>query len=186
MSDKPVRWPHAIARRVAEELLAALEPCCERIAIAGSLRRGKPDVGDIELVYVPRTGQMRKPGELFPQRSELADEIIDRWLADGTLRKRPNVNGVTSWGPQNKFAVHWSGIPVDLFGTTKERWFVALVVRTGSKETNTALAYAAQQRDMRLHAYGLLEGADGQPIIPQFEQEVFERCGMPYREPERR
>jgi len=40
MSDKP-RWPPAIARKVAEQLVAALAPHCERIEIAGSLRRGK-------------------------------------------------------------------------------------------------------------------------------------------------
>ncbi|MBV8772162.1 MAG: hypothetical protein JO266_04470 [Acidobacteria bacterium] len=186
MSDKPVRWPNAIARRVAEELLAALEPRCERSAIAGSLRRGKPDVGDIELVYVSRIGQVRKSGELFPVRGYLADELIDRWLVDGMLRKRPNINGSVTWGEYNKLAVHRSGIPVDLFATTTDRWFVTLVMRTGPMESNVALAAAAKRRGMQFHAYGMLERRDGQPIITQSEQEVFERCGVPYHEPERR
>ena len=51
MSDKQ-RWPAAIARKVADELVEALTPRCEQICIAGSLRRGKPDVGDIEILYI--------------------------------------------------------------------------------------------------------------------------------------
>jgi hypothetical protein len=57
------------------------------------------------------------------------------------LTKRKNKNGVTTWGTLNKLATHaTSGIGVDLFATTHDRWFVSLVVRTGSKETNLSLA----------------------------------------------
>jgi DNA polymerase (family X) len=121
-----------------------------------------------------------------PSRGFLADELLDLWLADGTLRKRPNINGSVTWGEYNKLAVHRSGIPVDLFATTADRWFVTLVMRTGPSESNVALAAAAKRRGMQFHAYGMLEGRDGQSIITQSEQEVFERCGMPYREPEQR
>jgi DNA polymerase/3'-5' exonuclease PolX len=53
-------------------------PRCERIEIAGSLRRGKPNVGDIEIFYVPRIGQVQVLGELFPKSGSLADELLDR------------------------------------------------------------------------------------------------------------
>jgi DNA polymerase/3'-5' exonuclease PolX len=77
-----------------------------------------------------------------------------------------------------------SGIPVDLFATTADRWFVSLVVRTGSKEMNTTLAGSALRRGMQHHAYGVLEvRATGEQIIPQSEREVLERLGVPYREP---
>jgi DNA polymerase/3'-5' exonuclease PolX len=187
MSDKQ-RWPAAIARKVAEELIAELMPCCEQICVAGSLRRGKPDVGDIEILYVSRTGQVCVPGELFPKSGSLADELIEHWLAQGIITKRFNINGSAAWGTLNKLAVHASsGIPVDLFATTAERWFVSLVVRTGSKEMNTTLASSALQRGMQLHVYGVLENTKtGEQIIPQSEREVFERLGVPYREPTER
>jgi len=54
-----VRVPLADARVIAESLMAALGPGCERIEIAGSIRRGRPDVGDIELVAIPRIEQIR-------------------------------------------------------------------------------------------------------------------------------
>ena len=60
-----------------------------------------------------------------------------------------------------------SSIPVDLFATTAERWFVSLVVRTGSKEMNTTLAGSALRRGMQLHMYGVLEvRTTGEQIIP--------------------
>lgn len=50
------RWPHAEALEIAEEIKEALAHHCERIEIAGSIRRKKPEVGDIELLFVPKTG----------------------------------------------------------------------------------------------------------------------------------
>ena len=188
MSNKP-RFSAAIARKVADELAAELAPRCERIEIAGSLRRGKAEVGDIEILYIPKIGQVRMPGELFPQTGSLTDELLNQWLAQRVLAKRPNINGNAAWwGVQNKFAVHVaSGIPVDLFATTAERWFGSLVIRTGSKEMNTTLANSALRRGMQLHSYGVLENArTGEQIIPQSEREVFERLGVPYREPAER
>jgi DNA polymerase/3'-5' exonuclease PolX len=182
------RFPAAIARKVAEQLVTELAPRCERIEIAGSLRRGKADVGDIEILYVPRIGQVHVAGELFPKSGSLADELIEQWLTRGVLTKRSSINGSATWGAQNKLAMHVaSGIPVDLFATTGERWFVSLVVRTGSKEMNTHLASSALRRGMQLHAYGVLENTKtGEQIIPQSEREVFERLGVSYREPTER
>jgi DNA polymerase (family 10) len=187
MSNKQ-RYSAAIAREVVDELANELAPRCDRIEIAGSLRRDKADVGDIEILFIPLMGQVRTRGELFPKRGSLAAELLDRWLVKRVLIKRPNVNGNTAWGAQNKLAVHVaSGIPVDLFATTAERWFVSLVVRTGSKEMNTTLANSALRRGMQLHAYGVLENTKtGEQIIPQSEREVFERLGMPYLEPAQR
>jgi DNA polymerase/3'-5' exonuclease PolX len=114
LSNK-TRFSATIARKVAAELM----PRCEQVCIAGSLRRGKPDVGDIEILYVPRIGQVRMPGELFARSGSLADELIEQWLTRRVLTKRPNVNGATTWGAQNKLAVHAaSDVPVDLFATT--------------------------------------------------------------------
>jgi DNA polymerase (family 10) len=78
-------------------------------------------------------------------------------------------------------------MPVDFFATTPDCWFVALVLRTGPKELNTMLAASALRRGMQLHAYGVLEvTATGEPIIPESEREVFQRLGVPYREPAQR
>jgi DNA polymerase/3'-5' exonuclease PolX len=93
----------------------------------------------------------------------------------------------TAWGGQNKLAVHAaSGIPVDLFATTAEQWFVSLVVRTASKDMNIRLATNAKKRRMQLEAYGGLIDVNGTRIYPQSEREVFVRLGVRYQDPHRR
>ena len=171
MSDKP-RWPAAIAHKVAAELVAELQPRCEQISVAGSLRRAKAEIGDIEILFVPRIGQVHMPGELFPKSGSLADELIEQWLAKGFIIKRHNVNGSTTWNTLNKLAIHASsGLPVDLFATTAKRWFVSLVVRTGSKEMNTALAGSALRRGMNRQRDQLLVGLN--PIQLRERIEAF-------------
>lgn len=125
MSDR-IKHPRAKALAVAEELQAMLSPACERIAIAGSLRRGKQEVGDIELLFVPRMSQ--RPEGLFDTKTvNVAAEVCEKLLRDGLFEKRPNVNGHFTWGESNKHAIHVpSGIPIDLFSTHQEnggcRW----------------------------------------------------------------
>jgi DNA polymerase/3'-5' exonuclease PolX len=91
---------------------------------------------------------------------------------------------------QDKLATHTaSGLNVDLFATTRERWFVSLVVRTGSWEMNTQLAASALRRGLKLHVgvnAAIERTATGAQILPQSEREVFELCGVPYRDPQDR
>lgn len=187
MSDKDKRWPAAEALPVAVEIAAALKPYCSRIVIAGSLRRKKPDVGDIEILYVPKT--VDQPVDMFTSAPvSLADAFIATLLERGTIQKRPSKIGSFTWGDFNKFGVHAkSGIPLDLFGTTELNWWVSLVVRTGSKETNLRLTTGAQKLGKSLNAYGCgVTNADGSVTPAVSEEDVFELCGVPYLQPRER
>lgn len=186
MSDRP-KIPFREAMAVAHELTEALRPYCERIAIAGSLRRRKPLVGDIEILFVPRM-EDRQADMFTSEPADLASEYIDSLLAWGDISKRPNVNGSFSWGQKNKLAIHKSGIPVDFFATTDDAWWVALVIRTGSKTTNLALTMGANKLGRTLHAYGsgVSSNRGGPSITALTEDHVFDLCGVPYLEPEER
>ena len=178
--------PHAEAMRLAQELAAALRPYTTRLEIAGSLRRGKATVGDIELVYVPRFEE-RQLDLLTTGQWDVADERIGGWLMDGTLAKRPNVKGHFTWGEKNKLALHRDGTPVDLFATTEANWFVSLVIRTGSKETNLKLTTGAIRDGNTLNAYGRgITRADGTVVRAESEEHVFQLCGVPYLKPHQR
>lgn len=183
------RYPHAVALSVANELVATLAPYCERIVIAGSLRRQKPDVGDIEILYVPKIGVGVKPGEMLESEINWADAEIKRLETPGCLnylQRRLSADGKQSWGPKNKLAVHWqSGIPVDLFVTSLSNWWVSLVIRTGSTETNLRLTTGARQRGRSLLAYGcgVKDLATGEVLSAASEQDIFYLCGVPYLEP---
>jgi DNA polymerase/3'-5' exonuclease PolX len=187
MSDNKTRHPHAAALAVAQELQAQLSPACHRIAIVGSLRRQRPLVGDVELLFISRRSE--RPEGLFDNRIvDVCSEVCDKLLVDGVLAKRPNVNGHFAWGESNKLAIHVaSGIPIDLFRTTEENWPVSLVIRTGSKETNLKLTTGAMKQGGTLMAYGCgVKWSDGTITPATSEQHVFEMCRVPYKEPEDR
>jgi DNA polymerase (family 10) len=187
MSDKQ-KWPWSMAMPVAEELVELLKPCCERIAIAGSLRRLKPMVGDVEILFVPRMSE--RPDGLFDKKIvSVAHEVIEQKLKEGFFAKRPSKIGVFTWGESNKLAIHTpSGIPVDLFSVPAANWWVSLVVRTGSKETNLRLTTGANKLNRTLHAYGcgVTDRMTGQTTAATSEEHVFELCGVPYLKPKDR
>ena len=165
------------AELIANELLRKLEPVCERITVAGSIRRQKPVVGDIELLVIPKHGGLVGEVDLLDQ------EIIDL-MRRGVLGYRLNKLGSRIYGPKNKLMLHIpSGIGVDIFSTDSECWPVALVVRTGSAETNKRIAMAAIRKGWHLRAYGRgFTTPDGE-LVCRSEMDVFEFAGLPYLEP---
>lgn len=178
------KYPLPLALNVAKELLAYLDPVTERLEICGSVRRRRAEVSDLELLYIPRLEETRE--DFFRTSSLPATERAIQALLDrGILAKRPNVNGYFAWGPQNKLAVHaTSGLPVDLFLTKPENWFVSLVIRTGPKELNLRLIEGAARRGLKLHAYGSgFTDRFGNTVHVTSEEDLFEKCGVPYLDP---
>ncbi len=176
--------------RVADQLIAELSPHCDRICFAGSLRRRKPEVGDLELVYIPREEMRGDPDDIFhtPKFTNVTDLVIARLEGDGVLARRKNINGSEMYGEKNKLMIHVaSGIPVDLFATTVENWWVTLVIRTGSKEMNLRLTNGAIARGGSLNAYGAgVTWRDGHVSVTTSEKAVFDLCGVAYLEPHQR
>jgi DNA polymerase/3'-5' exonuclease PolX len=124
MSGK-VKHPRAKALEVARELTAALRGLCqpERFIFAGSLRRMKPEVGDIEMVYVPLIESRPDPNDLLGHSvvTNLFDLKLNEWLKSGVITKRLGPQGGSAWGSSNKLAVHASsGIGIDFFQTDKQ------------------------------------------------------------------
>lgn len=187
MSDKR-KFPAVEADLVAIALRAVLHPFCERIEIAGSLRRGKRFVGDIEILLVPKLQKISN--DFFNESTQdMAAACLDSLLNRGVIAKRANSLGRFTWGPSNKLGVHVeSGIPVDFFSTIEANWWVSLVIRTGSKETNLELTTGAQRMGRTLHAYGsgVEVNATGEILHAHSEEEVFDLCGRPYKKPEDR
>jgi DNA polymerase/3'-5' exonuclease PolX len=182
------KWPWEIAMPEAEAIVERLKPCCERIAVAGSLRRLKRFVGDIEIVFVPKMS--KRPDGLFDEKIiSVANEVIERLLEDGYFQKRPNEKGAFTWGEKNKLAVHTaSGIPVDLFSEFDPlEWWRTLVIRTGPKMFNIELMATGPKVGVIPHAYNIgLTNAKDERIIVNSEREFIERCGVKYLQPKDR
>jgi hypothetical protein len=111
---------HAQALSLAEDALNALKPHCERVCIAGSIRRLKPEVKDVEIVCIPKS----VPTGLFTDALEVDPDfctIVKRW---------PKGKGE----PTGKYTQRRlpGGIALDLFMVEPESWGLQLVIRTGS------------------------------------------------------
>ena len=174
MKDKV---PLAAAEVVAKELIERLRPACERITVAGSIRRRRLEVSDIELLAIPQ----------YLDMVDHLDREIGALVVQGILGFRKNKLGSRVYGPKNKFMRHLpSGIGVDIFSTTEECWAVSLAIRTGPKESNMAVAVAAQRKGWRLRAYGSGFDTPNGPIQCKSERDVFEFVGLLYKEPRER
>ena len=178
-----VKYPRAAALAVAKEL-CDLQRICDRLICAGSLRRRKLTVGDVEILYIPKFAT--EPDGLFDQKKvNLVDVALEEMIKSGIIAQRRNVNGSAMWGEKNKLAVHVAtGIPVDFFATTEASWYNYLVCRTGSADNNLLIASAAQAKGWKWNPYGVGFTSDsGQVVEVKSERDVFEFVGLPYREP---
>lgn len=187
------KYPRADAIAVARALVSVLAPCCSKIMVAGSLRRRKAEVGDVEILYVPNVVALPDKGDLFAvaKPANAADYALDLLLEHGSLAKRPNSRGSTAWGEKNKLAVHLeSGIPVDLFAANHDNWWNLVVCRTGGRLSNLQVCAGAIAAGWKWNPYG--EGfSRPNPERPGWllikpvssEAEVFQFAGLDYLEP---
>jgi DNA polymerase/3'-5' exonuclease PolX len=124
-TTKKSKVPWAVASRVADELLREFESACERIAVAGSIRRREVLVGDVELLCVPRF----KPDLL----GDAGESLLLRRIED--LRRRCRFVETLRNGERWKtFAMLPAGdvrLLVDLFIVAPDEWGVAMLLRTG-------------------------------------------------------
>lgn len=187
MTSEKVKYPRGLAIEAVREILAMFQAGCRRVVVAGSLRRMKEEVGDVEILYLPNFAEV-KADWFSTRRVNVADRVLDTMLASGLIAKRRNVLFQESWGSQNKYAVHvTSGIPVDFFETYEEAWFNYLVCRTGGAESNMRVASAAQAKGWKWHPYGIgFHDEQGNTVRVGSEREVFELVGLPFLEPKER
>ena len=187
VTDKP-KFPRALAQRVADDLCAVLSPLCDRIVVAGSLRRGKATVGDVEILYIGRTETRPDCADMFGSiEVNLADEAISGLEKAGVIERRRNVAGSEMYGPKNKLVRHCeTGLPVDLFATTAPCWWNYLVCRTGPADSNMRICMAAQRQGWKWNPYGpgFSQGDEIREMTS--EEDVFAFVGLPCLPPSER
>jgi DNA polymerase/3'-5' exonuclease PolX len=181
------------AQRAADALLEALSPACERIVIAGSIRREKPDgIKDIELVAIPRTETATNLfGEPDPHVTRsLLDARIEEINHDvarrGVLAPRAMSDDSFRMGPRYK-ALQWlyDGVlvPVDLFVVLPPaEWGAILAIRTGPAAFSQHLVTNAKRLGRHV-ASGRVLTRDDEVIPVPTERDFFEACGVEWLEP---
>lgn len=162
--DKSRRFPFAQASQRAEPLLAwlAASPHVERIVAAGSLRRLRDTVGDIDILATAR-----KPAA-----------VTGRFVA------YEDVIEVLAQGPTRASIVLRGGLQVDLRVVEPESFGAALVYFTGSKAHNVALRRLGQELGLKINEYGVFR-ADTR-IAGETEESVYAAVGLPWIPPELR
>lgn len=177
------RVPHAVARALALELVALLRDRCERIVIAGSIRRRRETCGDVELLTLPiREPRLNLLGDVIAHRN-LLDERVDELVDAGVLHKRVNKAGHTSYGEKTKFLVY-RDFPLDLFSCTPPAEFGALLlIRTGPATFSQRFVTQRSHGGCLPAGFKYRGGAlwHGERKIPTpDESDVFDAIAVPY------
>jgi len=155
----------------AELLLDGLRehPEVIRCSAAGSLRRFKEVIGDIDLL-----ASSKKPAEVI-----------------GFFVTQPGIIKITAKGETKASVILDGGIQCDLRVVSDREFPFALAYFTGSKEHNIVMRQRAIQRGLRLNEYGLFkskeETRDPKLLVPcQDEAEIFAKLDLPFVPPELR
>ncbi len=192
MSTAATRLPLAEARQHAQALSALLQPVCTRLEVAGSVRRQRPDIGDLELVCIPQTtSQLDLFGDPTGEVLSLLEARVADLLQGGTLQPRLTTDGQRriGLGPKHK-ALVYAGLGVDLFITSPECWGMIYLIRTGPSDFSHRLVTPRSQGgwlpDHLRVRDGRLVGTDGQPLDTPEETDVFAAIGQAWVPPEER
>jgi len=154
-----------VALPVAETVVTLLRevPAVRSIDPAGSLRRMKETIGDIDILVA----------------SDRPQEVVDAFT------RLPIVKEVLAVGPTRPSILTREDLQVDLRVVHPDEYGSALLYFTGSKEHNIALRSLVQDRGWKLSEYGLFDET-GQRVASRTEQEIYACLGMDWIPPELR
>ena len=152
------------AEEIAGPLVAWLERCpgVKRVAVAGSYRRRKETVGDLDILV---TATRDSPViDRFAHGEDVA-EVVSRGKTRSTVRLR-------------------SGVQVDLRVVPEVAYGAALQYFTGSKDHNIAVRKIAAKKGLKINEYGVFRGS--KRVAGRTEAEVYAEIGLPVMPPELR
>lgn len=154
------RVPLALALDTAEGIVGALEEVtgCRRCAYAGSLRRMRETVGDLDILVAAR-----KSGPFMAALCEL-----------------PGTAEVIARGTKKTSVRTGKGLQVDLRVLPPESWGAGLQYFTGSKAHNIRTRTIAVREGLKLSEYGVFDAESGESLASRTEEEVYARLGLPW------
>ncbi len=163
MSKAGERVNVGVAMDLAEEIIAVLSPVsgCRRCAFAGSLRRMRDTVGDIDILAT----------------------AVDSVELMSAFSRMPRVAEVIASGETKTSVRVVAGIQVDLRVVPPECWGAALQYFTGSKAHNIRTREIAVHKKLKLSEYGLFDVETGELIVSETEEEVYHHLGLPWIPP---
>lgn len=163
-AEQAGRFKLAVAAQYAEPLAAYLKQSrnVKQVEIAGSYRRCKETVGDLDLLATTRG----------------ASDVMDRFV------KYDEVRDVLAHGETRATVRLECGLQVDLRVVPAESFGAALQYFTGSKAHNIEIRRRGQNRKLKINEYGVFKG--GKSIAGDTEESVYRAVGLPWIAPELR
>jgi DNA polymerase (family 10) len=158
----PLAEAHPLAMQVVESL--AIAAPVDRLEPAGSIRRMRDTIGDIDILVTSSEPQ----------------EVMDAFVA------LPVVDHVLERGATKTSIVSHNGAQMDVRVVEPESFGAALQYFTGSKDHNVRLRELAVRRGLRISEYGVFEVKTGRRIAGATEDEVYAALDLPWIPPELR
>ncbi len=156
------------AKSIADELIEVLKPYCLKIEIAGSVRRRKPQVKDIEICLVPVSAN-----KVF--------NVLGKFL----LENNKNFKYIKNGSRYKQF--RYRDCQVDLFIAKPDNWGIIFLVRTGSAAYSTRMLGAWKKITGGGYSKdGYLYDKDDKIVYTYEENDVFRLCKMDFVKPEDR
>lgn len=151
------------ALATAEALVAELatHPAVERCAYAGSLRRMRETIGDVDVLVASD-----RPEAAAEAVADLGE--VERVIAAGETK--------TSVLTPGRLQVDFRVVPPEAFGAAMQYF-------TGSKAHNVKVREHAVRRGWKLSEYGLFDAETDERLASQTEEEIYDRLGMPWIPP---
>jgi len=163
------------AKNLANYAVRRLHPYCERIHIAGSIRREKPEVHDIEIVCLPSRCQ-----DLFGDNCDRHPHFQRTAHSLGIVR-----TGDPQSGKYIKVQMP-EGINLDIFIASPTNYGWILALRTGPAEYSKSLVVRGKAIGYRFENGEIYLGEWAEPVPVMLEEEVFTLLGIPYIHPKER
>lgn len=171
-----VKYPAVWAQKLASSVQRELGDLCVIVHIAGSLRRGASQVGDIEIVAQPKE---HRAGDLLAR--------MDTWVATGRVRKAVYGDGTHRWGEKYRgFCLNGLDIKIEVFVVDADNLGYQLWLRTGPGDANQYIMSQMLERHAPYRCEGGYFQHNGARLRVSTEAELFRLLGMPIIPPNER
>ena len=166
LKKRPSRFLYVHALPIVEMITKTLQKYdfITKVEVAGSYRRGKETVGDLDFLAV--SSQPAKVMDIFTKMKDVTEV-----LAKGETKSSVRLS---------------NGLQVDLRVVHEKEYGAALLYFIGSKEHNVELRKLALKRGWTLNEYGLTTLADKRWIAGKTQEEIYQKLGLHFIEPELR
>lgn len=190
---------HTQAKEIADMLVDEMRPYCHKVEIAGSVRRLKPEVKDIELLAIPKWESVA--AGFFAEDVSRNNSLYCRWALGHPYITwiKTGTHLIVPW-PITEDGKYWrgliassyvpeNGVKLDLFLTTPEQWGILFVIRSGPSEFSEKMVTQQHKGGWLSNDYSVAGGnlwRKGVVVPCPEEQDFFNVTSRKWIPPEKR